>query len=172
MIDAATTRKPKTKLIATQELSTCFEETKARKEHYAQMAIPDCNVAIAPTIDNNLRLFLERANKWPVRKDKRLHNVNQALLECAFPLIAILNEIEKGNGDLSNIQKAVCHSLHHFSLVLHNVMVDRPFEILCILGINTNILFQISSVDVASDENVQIVCLIKILYPIKNEEDE
>uniref|UniRef100_A0A915IWK7 Uncharacterized protein n=1 Tax=Romanomermis culicivorax TaxID=13658 RepID=A0A915IWK7_ROMCU len=85
---------PKTKLIVTQELSTCFEETKAGKEHNAQMAIPDCNVAIAPAVDDNLRLFLERANKWPVHKDERLCNVNQALLESAFPLIAILNEIE------------------------------------------------------------------------------
>uniref|UniRef100_A0A915IBK7 Uncharacterized protein n=1 Tax=Romanomermis culicivorax TaxID=13658 RepID=A0A915IBK7_ROMCU len=76
---------PKTKLIANQELSTCFEEAKARKECYAQMAILDCNVAIAPAIDDDLRLFLEWANKWPVHKDEHLHNVNQALLECAFP---------------------------------------------------------------------------------------
>uniref|UniRef100_A0A915HH45 Uncharacterized protein n=1 Tax=Romanomermis culicivorax TaxID=13658 RepID=A0A915HH45_ROMCU len=41
---------PKTKLIATDELSTCLEETKACKEHYAQMAIPDCNVAIPPDV--------------------------------------------------------------------------------------------------------------------------
>uniref|UniRef100_A0A915JMX9 Uncharacterized protein n=1 Tax=Romanomermis culicivorax TaxID=13658 RepID=A0A915JMX9_ROMCU len=97
---------PKTKLIANQELSTCFEEAKAGKEHYAQMAIPDCNMAIAPAIDDNLRLFLGGANKWPVCKDEHLPNVNQALLECAFPLIAILNKIEEGNGDLSYIQKA------------------------------------------------------------------
>uniref|UniRef100_A0A915KTG9 Uncharacterized protein n=1 Tax=Romanomermis culicivorax TaxID=13658 RepID=A0A915KTG9_ROMCU len=75
--------------------------------------------------------------------------------ECAFPLIVILNGIEKGNGDLSYIQKAVRHSLRHFSLMLHNVMVDRHLEILRILGINTKILPEILSVDVASDENVQ-----------------
>uniref|UniRef100_A0A915KN85 Uncharacterized protein n=1 Tax=Romanomermis culicivorax TaxID=13658 RepID=A0A915KN85_ROMCU len=103
------------------------------------MAIPDCHVV----------------NKWPVRKDEHLCNVNQALLECTFPLIAILNEIEKGNGDLSYIQKAVHHSLCHFSLVLHDVTVDRQFEILCILGINTKILPKISSINVASDENIQ-----------------
>uniref|UniRef100_A0A915IB45 Uncharacterized protein n=1 Tax=Romanomermis culicivorax TaxID=13658 RepID=A0A915IB45_ROMCU len=53
----------KTKLIAIHELSTCLEETKTRKEHYTQMAIPDCNVAIAPAIENGLHLFLERAKK-------------------------------------------------------------------------------------------------------------
>uniref|UniRef100_A0A915J7U5 Uncharacterized protein n=1 Tax=Romanomermis culicivorax TaxID=13658 RepID=A0A915J7U5_ROMCU len=56
----------KTKLVANRELSTCFEEAKACKEHYAQMAILDCNVAIAPAIDQYLHLFLEQANKWPV----------------------------------------------------------------------------------------------------------
>uniref|UniRef100_A0A915K763 Uncharacterized protein n=1 Tax=Romanomermis culicivorax TaxID=13658 RepID=A0A915K763_ROMCU len=105
-LDDHSDKSPKTKLIANQELVTCFEETKACKERYAQMAIPDCNVAIAPAIDDDLCLFQERANKWPVRKDEHLHNVNQALLECAFPLIAILNEIEKSNGDLSYVQKA------------------------------------------------------------------
>uniref|UniRef100_A0A915L284 Uncharacterized protein n=1 Tax=Romanomermis culicivorax TaxID=13658 RepID=A0A915L284_ROMCU len=30
------------------------------------MAIPDCNMDIAPAIDNNLCLFLEQANKWPL----------------------------------------------------------------------------------------------------------
>uniref|UniRef100_A0A915KG71 Uncharacterized protein n=1 Tax=Romanomermis culicivorax TaxID=13658 RepID=A0A915KG71_ROMCU len=70
------------------------------------MAIPDCNVAIAPAIDDDLHLFLEWANKWPVRKDEHLRNVNQALLECTFPLIAILDEIEKSSGDFSYIQKA------------------------------------------------------------------
>uniref|UniRef100_A0A915JD21 Uncharacterized protein n=1 Tax=Romanomermis culicivorax TaxID=13658 RepID=A0A915JD21_ROMCU len=59
------------------------------------MAILDCNMAIAPAIDDDLHFFLEWANKWTVRKDEHLPNVNQALLECAFPLIAILNEIEK-----------------------------------------------------------------------------
>uniref|UniRef100_A0A915L095 Uncharacterized protein n=1 Tax=Romanomermis culicivorax TaxID=13658 RepID=A0A915L095_ROMCU len=146
---------PKTKLIATRELLTCFEETKACKEHYAQMTIPGCKVAIAPVIDDDLCLFLEGANEWPVRKVEHLSNVNQFLLECAFPLIVILNEIEKGNGDLSYIQKAVRHSLHHFSLVLHNVTVDRHLEILRILRINTEILPEILSVDVASNENVQ-----------------
>uniref|UniRef100_A0A915II13 Uncharacterized protein n=1 Tax=Romanomermis culicivorax TaxID=13658 RepID=A0A915II13_ROMCU len=67
-----------------------------------QMAIPDCNMAI----DDDIHLFMERANKWPVHKDEHLHNVNQALLECAFPLIAILNEIEKGSGNLSYVHKA------------------------------------------------------------------
>uniref|UniRef100_A0A915IEZ0 Uncharacterized protein n=1 Tax=Romanomermis culicivorax TaxID=13658 RepID=A0A915IEZ0_ROMCU len=50
---------PKTKLIATQELSTCSQESKACKERYAQMAILDCNMAIALAIDNNLRPFVE-----------------------------------------------------------------------------------------------------------------
>uniref|UniRef100_A0A915JPL4 Uncharacterized protein n=1 Tax=Romanomermis culicivorax TaxID=13658 RepID=A0A915JPL4_ROMCU len=146
---------PKTKLIANRELSTCFEEAKACKKHYAQMAIPDCNVAIAPAIDDDLCLFLEWANKWPVRKDERLCNVNQALLECAFPLIAILKEIEKGNGDLSYVQKAVRHTLCHLSSALHDVTVNRRFETLRILGINTKILPEILSVNVASHENVQ-----------------
>uniref|UniRef100_A0A915IH83 Uncharacterized protein n=1 Tax=Romanomermis culicivorax TaxID=13658 RepID=A0A915IH83_ROMCU len=119
------------------------------------MAIPDCNVDIAPAIEDNLHFFLERANKWPVCKDECLRNVNQALLECAFPLISILNKIEKGNGDLSYIQKAVPHSLRHFSLVLQDVTVDRCFQLLRILGMNTKILPEISSVNVASDKNVQ-----------------
>uniref|UniRef100_A0A915I5I1 Uncharacterized protein n=1 Tax=Romanomermis culicivorax TaxID=13658 RepID=A0A915I5I1_ROMCU len=134
---------PKTKLIANWELLTCFEETKTLKEHYTQMAILDYNVAIAPTIDDDLCHFLEWANKWP------------ALLECAFPLIAILKEIEQDNGDLSYVQKAVGHSLCHFSLVLHDLTVNRPSEMLHILGINTKILPEISSVNVASDENIQ-----------------
>uniref|UniRef100_A0A915HKG0 Uncharacterized protein n=1 Tax=Romanomermis culicivorax TaxID=13658 RepID=A0A915HKG0_ROMCU len=42
-----------------------FEGHRAREEWYAQMAIPDCNVAIAPAIEDDLHFFLERANKWP-----------------------------------------------------------------------------------------------------------
>uniref|UniRef100_A0A915L367 Uncharacterized protein n=1 Tax=Romanomermis culicivorax TaxID=13658 RepID=A0A915L367_ROMCU len=56
---------PKTKLIAIRKLLTCFKKSKAHKECYAPMAIPDCNMAIAPAIDDDLHLFLEWANKWP-----------------------------------------------------------------------------------------------------------
>uniref|UniRef100_A0A915HT74 Uncharacterized protein n=1 Tax=Romanomermis culicivorax TaxID=13658 RepID=A0A915HT74_ROMCU len=76
------------------------------------MAILDCNVAIAPPIDDNSHLFMEWANKWPVHEDEHLCNVNQALLECAFSLITILNEIEKVNGDLSYVQKAKISSVN------------------------------------------------------------
>uniref|UniRef100_A0A915KE36 Uncharacterized protein n=1 Tax=Romanomermis culicivorax TaxID=13658 RepID=A0A915KE36_ROMCU len=67
IIDSDRAKTPGGDLDDDSNKSVASDETKAHKEHYAQITIPDCNVAIASNIDDDLCLFLERASKWPVQ---------------------------------------------------------------------------------------------------------
>uniref|UniRef100_A0A915KZM3 Uncharacterized protein n=1 Tax=Romanomermis culicivorax TaxID=13658 RepID=A0A915KZM3_ROMCU len=94
---------------------------------------------------------------WPPKRYDRLHQLHQSVLECAFPLIALLNNAE--NGQLINdfSIKAVHHSLRHLSLVLQDLSYEKRYLVTKCLGSEPTLLPDIRSSVVPGNEPIACI---------------
>jgi len=134
---------PGTQSIVSREMAGNYEEIKSRRERYGKIPIPDCIFAYAPAVDDEFRLVLERHQKWPVRNDEHLKLLHQNILECSFPLVSVLNQLEKNACTLEYVQKALRHSLRHFSCVFQDITAERRFGVLRSLELSSHNLPEI-----------------------------
>uniref|UniRef100_A0A915KYD0 Uncharacterized protein n=1 Tax=Romanomermis culicivorax TaxID=13658 RepID=A0A915KYD0_ROMCU len=102
-----------TKDLILSELRGYFEDPTLRLKRYSKMIVPDSPVALAPVIHEDFRSFLERDKKWLTRKDEHFCRLQQSVLKCAYPLVAVINEQDRGSFDAVFASNAMKHSLPH-----------------------------------------------------------